>query len=101
MSKTTSPAKDSAAERTDQLRALLASLRRPPDRKYFQALGSDGVVRILRYLPTPPDQPTGIEVYDGKPMSPELIKVYLDGGPWSQAAEDRFGGVDGRAVPRE
>jgi hypothetical protein len=85
---------------TDQLEALVASLRSPADGKCFDDLGSDGVLRVLQWLPTPPDQPTGIEVYDAKPMSPELIKAYLDRQPWSQEKEDRFRGVDGREVPQ-
>ncbi|KAJ4369924.1 hypothetical protein N0V83_005688 [Neocucurbitaria cava] len=86
---------------TSNLRDFLASLKAPADRKFFQALGKDGVLRNLCFLPTPPDQPTGITVYDAKPMSPELIKAYLDRQPWSQATEDRFRGVDGRLVAQE
>ncbi|KAH7401451.1 hypothetical protein BKA66DRAFT_103847 [Pyrenochaeta sp. MPI-SDFR-AT-0127] len=86
---------------THQLEAFVGSIRSPADGKCFDNLGTDGVWRVLQWLPTPPDQPTGIEVYDAKPMSPELIKFYLDRRPWSQATEDQFRGVDGRAVPQE
>ncbi|KAJ4373423.1 hypothetical protein N0V83_003718 [Neocucurbitaria cava] len=73
----------------------------PADGQCFDDLGSDGVYRVLQWLPTPPDQPTGIKVYDARPMPPELIKVFLDRQSWSQETEDRFRGVDGRAVPQE
>ncbi|KAF1846459.1 uncharacterized protein K460DRAFT_377655 [Cucurbitaria berberidis CBS 394.84] len=86
---------------TDQLLALIASLRSPADGKCIDDLGSDGVYRVLQWLPTPPDQPTGIKVYDAKPMSPEIIKAFLDRQAWSQVVEDRFRGVDGRTVPQE
>lgn len=89
------------ASPTKSLREFLASLQKPPDGKYFRSLCSDGVFRILTYLPTPPDLPTGIAVYDGLPMSPDLIKAYLDRKPWNQETEDRFRGVDGRSVPQE
>lgn len=85
----------------NEFRVLIASLLSPADGKCFDDLGSDGVWRVLQWLPTPPDQPTGIKVYDAKPMSPEMIKVHLDTQPWSKAVEDRFRGVDGRAVPQE
>jgi hypothetical protein len=83
------------------LRDFLASLKKPPDGKYFRSLCGDGVFRILTWLSTPPDLPTGIAVYDGLPMSPDLIKAYLDRKPWNQETEDRFRGVDGRRVPQE
>ena len=86
---------------TKELEAFVRSLRSPADGKCFDELGSDGVWRVFQWLPTPSDQPTGIKVYDAKPMSPELIKVYLDRRPWSQEVEDRFRGVDGRMVPEE
>jgi hypothetical protein len=85
----------------DQLLAMIASLRSPADGDCIDDVGSDGVYRVLRYLPTPPDEPTGFEVYDAKPMSPEMIKAFLDTRPWSQAVEDRFRGADGRTVPQE
>ncbi|KAH7078124.1 hypothetical protein BKA63DRAFT_532504 [Paraphoma chrysanthemicola] len=85
----------------DQLNAVARSLRRPADRKSFRMLCTDGVWRIIHYLPTPPDQPTDYEIYDAKPMSPEMIKAFLDTRPWSQETEDRFRGVDGRNVPLE
>lgn len=89
------------ASPTNSLREFLASLRKPPDGKYFRSLCSDGVFRILIYLPTRPDLPTGISVYDGLPMSPDLIKAYLDRKAWNQETENRFRGVDGRRVPQE
>jgi hypothetical protein len=60
------------------LRDILATLRKPADGKYFRCLCDDGVFRILAWLPTPPDQPTGISVYDALPLSPFYIKAYLD-----------------------
>ncbi|KAH8704612.1 hypothetical protein GQ44DRAFT_819371 [Phaeosphaeriaceae sp. PMI808] len=60
-----------------QLRALVATMKKPADRSYFQVLCKDGILRNLCFLPTPPDQPTEIAVYDGKPLSPELLKAYL------------------------
>jgi hypothetical protein len=83
------------------LRDLLATLKKPADGKYFRCLCDDGVFRILIYSPTPPDQPTGIAVYDALPLSPFYIKAYLDRHEWSQKKEDTFRGVDGRRVPRE
>jgi hypothetical protein len=85
----------------DQFNAMLRSLRKPADRKCISTFGTDGVYRVLHYLPTPPDQPTDYEIYDAKPMSPEMIKAYLDTRPWSQETEDRFRGADGRTVPQE
>jgi len=99
MSEIIQPAKIDSGK--DQLLAMIASLRTSADGKCIDDVGSDGVYRVLHYLPTPPDQPTGFEVYDAKPMSPEMIKAYLDTRPWSQAVEDRFRGADGRAVPQE
>jgi hypothetical protein len=85
----------------DKLQAFISSVRSAPDGKCFDMLGSDGVWRNIQWLPTPPDQPSEVEVYDAKPMSPELIKLYLDTRPWRQEVEDRFRGVDGREVPEE
>lgn len=84
-----------------QLSALQSSMQRPVDGKCWDHVSIDGVYRVLRYLPTPPDQPTDFEIIDAKPMSPEMIKAFLDTQPWSQAREDRFRGTDGRTVPRE
>jgi hypothetical protein len=84
----------------DQFNALVRSLQRPADKKCIHMICTDGVYRILHYLPTPPDQSTDYEIYDAKPMSPEMIKAYLDTLPWSQAKEDRFRGADGRTIPR-
>jgi hypothetical protein len=86
---------------TDQFRAMINSLRTPADRKCVHLISTDGVYRVLRYLPTPSDQPTEYEIYDAKPMSPEMIKAYLDRKRWSQATEDKFRGVDGRTIPQE
>jgi hypothetical protein len=86
---------------TDQFRAMIDSLRVPADRKCFHLISADGVYRVLHYLPTPPDQPTEYEIYDAKPMSPEMIKAYLDRKRWSQATEDKFRGADGRTIPEE
>jgi hypothetical protein len=86
---------------TDQFRAMINSLRTPADRKCVHLISPDGVYRVLHYLPTPPDQPTEYEIYDAKPMSPEMIKAYLDRKRWSQATEDKFRGADGRTIPQE
>jgi hypothetical protein len=64
-------------------------------------LFSDGVYMVLQYLPTPLDQPTEGAVYDAKLRLPAMVKVFLDRQRWSQVVEDRFRGVDGRAVPEE
>jgi hypothetical protein len=85
----------------DQFNALVRSLQKPADRKCISMICTDGVYRVLHYLPTPPDQPTRYEIYDAKPMSPEMIKAYLDTLPWSQAKEDQFRGADGRTIPQE
>jgi hypothetical protein len=86
---------------TDQFRAMINSLRVPTDRKCIHLISTDGVYRVLHYLPTLPDQPTDYEIYDAKPMSPEMIKAYLDRKRWSQATEDKFRGADGRTIPQE
>lgn len=85
----------------DRLNALVRSLQRPADRKCIHKICTDGVYRVLHYLPTPPDQPTDYEIYDAKPMSPKMIKAYLDTLPWSQEKEDQFRGADGRTIPQE
>jgi hypothetical protein len=84
-----------------QLNALFKSLQRPADKKCFTMICTDGVCRVIHYLPTPPDQPTDYEIYDAKPMSPEIIKAFLDTQPWNQEKEDRFRGADGRKIPQE
>jgi len=76
-------------------------MKRPADLKCFRQIGCDGICRTLRWVPGPDDEPTGIEVYDAQPMSPFLLKAYLDRHDWSQATEDRFRGVDGRNTPKE
>ncbi|KAH9875221.1 hypothetical protein J1614_004712, partial [Plenodomus biglobosus] len=85
----------------DQLGAMFSSSQMPADRKCIHLICTDGVYRVLHYLPTPPNQPTDYEIYDAKPMSPEMIKAYLDTRPWSQEREDRFRGADGRRIPQE
>lgn len=60
----------------DQFNALVRSLQKPADRKCIHMIYTDGVFRVLHYLPTPPDQPTDYEIYDARPMSPEMIKAY-------------------------
>jgi hypothetical protein len=82
-------------------RDLLATLKKPADNKYFRCLCEDGVFRVLAWLPTPPDQPTGIAVYNALPLSPFYIKVYLDRYEWSERQEDAFHGVDGRRILQE
>lgn len=68
----------------------VAAMKKPADRKYVQPLGKDGVLRDLYFLPTPPDQPTEIAVYDAKALSPELLEAYLDRRVrWSQDTEER------------
>ncbi|KAF1828858.1 hypothetical protein BDW02DRAFT_613931 [Decorospora gaudefroyi] len=99
MSETTQPGEAEACK--DKLWAFISTVQNSEDGKCFDMLGSDGVWRVLHWLPTPPDRPTGVEVYDAKPMSPEMIKLYLDRLPWRQEVEDRFRGVDGRLVPQE
>jgi hypothetical protein len=98
-SETTRPAQIETGK--DQFRAMIDSLRTPADRKCVHLISADGVYRVLHYLPTPPDQPTDYEIYDAKPMSPEMIKAYLDRKRWSQATEDKFRGADGRTIPQE
>jgi hypothetical protein len=85
----------------EQFNALISSMQRPADRKCISMICTDGVCRVLHYLPTPPDLPTDYEIYDAKPMSPAMIKAYLDTRRWSQATEDRFRGADGRTIPQE
>jgi hypothetical protein len=98
-SETTRPAQIETGK--DQFRAMINSLRTPADRKCVHLISADGVYRVLHYLPTPSDQPTDYEIYDAKPMSPEMLKAYLDRKRWSQATEDKFRGADGRTIPQE
>jgi hypothetical protein len=84
-----------------QFNALMRSMQKPADRKCFSMICTDGVYRVIRYLPGPTDQPSDYEIYDAKPMSPEMIKAYLDTRPWSQETEDQFRGADGRTIPQE
>ena len=90
---------DGSTGAVDELREVLRSLKTPPDNSHTRGLCNDGVFRIMIWLPTPDDEVTRIGVYDAQPLSPRMIKTYLDRKPWSQAVEDRFRGVDGRNVP--
>jgi hypothetical protein len=56
---------DSPRASTQSLKDFLATLQKPADNKCFRSLGTDGIYRILTYLPGPSDQPTSIAVYDG------------------------------------
>ena len=93
------PTKDRV--KTDPLEIFVDSMRECENAHHFHMICRDGVMRVIEYLPGPPDQVTQTKIFDAKPMSPELIKSWLDRGPWSQAKEDRFRGVDGRTVPEE
>jgi hypothetical protein len=86
----------------DLVKSLHKSMKMPTDGKCFTCLCKDGVLRVLYFLPAPLDEPTPIAVYDAKPLSPELLKAYLDYYmTWSQEAEDLFRGIDGTSVPQE
>ena len=85
----------------EQFNTLVRSMQTPADRKCISIVCTDGVYRILHYLPTLPNLPTDYEIYDAKPMSPAMIKAYLDTRRWSQATEDQFRGADGRTIPQE
>ena len=90
-----------AKVKTDPLEIFIDSMRECENPSHFHMICRDGVMRVIEYLPGPPDEVTQTNIFDAKPMSPELIKSWLDRGPWSQAKEDRFRGVDGRIVPPE
>ena len=92
---------DGQPSATDELREVLKLLKRPPHGNHTRGLCNDGLVRYMVRLPTPDDEVTRQGVYDAQPLSPRMIKRWLDRKPWSQAAEDRFRGVDGRNVPKE
>jgi hypothetical protein len=93
---------NSSRQTRDLVNSLIKSMKRPADGKCFSCLCKDGVLRTLYFLPAPLDEPTPIAVYDAKPLSPELLKAYLDCKmDWSQEVEDRFRGVDGTSVPQE
>ncbi|EAT78043.1 hypothetical protein HBH56_203050 [Parastagonospora nodorum] len=100
-SKSVTPQPDHVETGKEQFNALTRSMQTPADRKCISMVCTDGVYRVLHYLPTPPDLPTDYEIYDAKPMSPSMIKAYLDTRRWSQATEDRFRGADGRTIPQE
>jgi hypothetical protein len=89
------------SNRTSALREFSATLKRPADLKCFRQVGRDGICRIIRWVPGPDDEPTAMEVYDAQPMSPEVLKEYLDRREWSQKTEDIFRGVDGRNTPKQ
>ncbi|KAI4952516.1 hypothetical protein J4E91_002988 [Alternaria rosae] len=85
----------------EQLNAMFKSSKRHEDRHCIGSIGTDGVYRVIHYLPGPPDQISDYEIYDAKPMSPEMIKAWLDTRPWKQETEDKYRGADGRTVPQE
>ena len=87
--------------KTDPLEIFVDSMRECENAHHFHMICRDGVMRVIEYLPGPPDEVTQTNIFDAKPMSPELIKSWLDRGPWSKEKEDRFRGVDGRTVPQE
>ena len=89
------------SNRTGLLLEFFATMKRPADFKCFRAIGHDGTCRTICWLPGPSDQPTGMEVYDAQPMSPEVLTQYLNRQEWSQEIENRFRGVDGRNTPKE
>jgi len=80
---------------------MLRSLKSHPDGHCIGSIGTDGVYREIHYLPGPPDQISDYEIYDAKPMTPEMIKAWLDTKPWKQETEDKYRGADGRTVPQE
>ncbi|KAF2843910.1 hypothetical protein T440DRAFT_437050 [Plenodomus tracheiphilus IPT5] len=93
---------NSSRQTRDLVNSLTKAMKRPADGKCFSCLCKNGVLRILYFLPAPLDEPTSIAGYNAKPLSPELLKAYLDYKmEWSQEVEDRFRGVDGTSVPQE
>lgn len=85
----------------EQLNAMFKLSKHHEDRHCIGSIGTDGVYRVIHYLPGPPDQISDYEIYDAKPMSPEMIKAWLDTRPWKQETEDKYRGADGRTVPQE
>lgn len=80
---------------------MFKSAKHHEDRHCIGCIGKDGVYRVIHYLPGPPDQISNYEIYDAKPMSPEMIKAWLDRQPWKQETEDKYRGADGRTIPEE
>ncbi|KAH6860852.1 hypothetical protein BKA58DRAFT_443632 [Alternaria rosae] len=66
---------------TDELREVLRLLKSPPGGNHTRGLCDDGVVRYMVCLPTPDDEVTRIGVYDAQPLSPRMIKRWLDRKP--------------------
>ncbi|KAH6883218.1 hypothetical protein BKA58DRAFT_417027 [Alternaria rosae] len=85
----------------EQFNAMMRSMKSHPDGHCIGSIGTDGVYREIHYLPGPPDQISDYEIYDAKPMSPEMIKAWLDTRPWKQETEDKYRDADGRTVPQE
>ncbi|KAI4962312.1 hypothetical protein J4E86_001344 [Alternaria arbusti] len=85
----------------EQFNAMLRSTKIHPDGHCIGSIGTDGVYREIHYLPGPPDQISDYEIYDAAPMTPEMIKAWLDTKPWKQETEDKYRGADGRTVPQE
>ena len=71
-------------------RALCQSLKRDPKGESFSNLGADGVYRVFHA--------SSYEVIDDVRLSTTQIKEFIDRWPFNQAIEDKFRGVDGRAV---
>jgi hypothetical protein len=65
-------------------------LKGDPEGYHFFSLGDDGVLRVYHS--------TTYEIIDALRLSPGQIKDWLDRGPFDQAKEDKFRGVDGRSV---
>ncbi|KAE9367464.1 hypothetical protein N431DRAFT_470897 [Stipitochalara longipes BDJ] len=72
-------------------RSIIRSMKRPSDGAFHMSLGDDGVMRCFGAYPEFP-------LYDAVGFSPAQIKWILDLSPFSQEAEDKFRGVDGRTV---
>ena len=68
---------------------IMTKMKKSPSGIFM--LGDDGVMRSFT-------GPSTRDVLDAVPLSPAQIKQYLDMRPWTQEAEDRFRGVDGRKV---
>jgi hypothetical protein len=77
--------------------AITKTLKREPTGSDFHSLGADGVLRVYYSI----YHPKAFEVIDAARLSTAQIKQYLDRHPFDQAKEDKFRGVDGRAVPDE
>ncbi|KAG9186381.1 hypothetical protein G6011_02937 [Alternaria panax] len=73
------PAEAKAA--TDPLNAFINSMQECEYPHHFHMICKGGVMRMIRHVPRSPNQETDIEIFDAKPMSPELIKSWLDREP--------------------